>query len=241
MYLRFCSFFIWLFNKISVIRRDDNNFMDNLGLYTKGQDSLHIKFSHTRMIANEFWGQNRHGHSGKWIVSWVGKLSQPAGKQNRSCLFVPSMSWHSISLYPPTVSTDFAYILIKRETRGLGGRYWDTLFLVINAWIRSTIFFLSTNVKDEVTFLAGERIEVVEKDDQVGDAWWQVCTILTIYNNCTIDRHLIRSQSSGKFGLFPVSYTAPAPPVTESAPSTSTVTEERCKVRPPASPWRTWN
>ena len=31
--------------------------MDNVGLYTEDQDSLlHIKFSHTRMIANEFWG-----------------------------------------------------------------------------------------------------------------------------------------------------------------------------------------
>jgi len=28
--------------------------------------------------------------------------------------------------------------------------------------------------EDEVTFLAGERIEVVEKDDQFGDGWWQV-------------------------------------------------------------------
>ena len=47
-----------------------------------------------------------------------------------------------------------------------------------------------------MTFLAGERnqrIEVIEKDDQLGDGWWQVCTILTIYNNRTIDRHLIRS------------------------------------------------
>jgi hypothetical protein len=32
--------------------------------------------------------------------------------------------------------------------------------------------------EDEVTFLAGERIEVVEKDDQFGDGWWQVCPSL---------------------------------------------------------------
>jgi hypothetical protein len=28
--------------------------------------------------------------------------------------------------------------------------------------------------EDEVSFLAGERIEVIEKDDQYGDGWWQV-------------------------------------------------------------------
>jgi hypothetical protein len=27
---------------------------------------------------------------------------------------------------------------------------------------------------DEISFRAGERIEVVEKDDQFGDGWWQV-------------------------------------------------------------------
>ena len=31
--------------------------MDNVGLYTEGQDGLlHVKFAHTRMVANEFWG-----------------------------------------------------------------------------------------------------------------------------------------------------------------------------------------
>ena len=29
--------------------------------------------------------------------------------------------------------------------------------------------------EDEVTFYAGERIEVVEKDDMYGDGWWHVC------------------------------------------------------------------
>jgi hypothetical protein len=29
--------------------------------------------------------------------------------------------------------------------------------------------------EDEVSFHAGERIEVVEKDDLYGDGWWQVC------------------------------------------------------------------
>jgi hypothetical protein len=33
--------------------------------------------------------------------------------------------------------------------------------------------FLPEN-EDEVSFKAGEMIEVVEKDDQFGDGWWQV-------------------------------------------------------------------
>lgn len=32
--------------------------------------------------------------------------------------------------------------------------------------------------EDELTFKAGERIEVIEKDDQYQDGWWQVSRIL---------------------------------------------------------------
>ncbi|KAJ3862371.1 hypothetical protein EV359DRAFT_45309 [Lentinula novae-zelandiae] len=46
---------------------------------------------------------------------------------------------------------------------------------------------------DEVPFRAGERIEIIEKDEAYGDGWWQ-------------GRNL-----AGKTGLFPQSYTAPAP------------------------------
>lgn len=28
--------------------------------------------------------------------------------------------------------------------------------------------------EDEISFSAGERIIVIEKDDQYGDGWWQV-------------------------------------------------------------------
>ncbi|KAF8958503.1 hypothetical protein BDZ97DRAFT_1923678 [Flammula alnicola] len=65
--------------------------------------------------------------------------------------------------------------------------------------------------EDEVDFRAGERIEVVEKDDLYGDGWWQ-------------GRNL-----AGKVGLFPMSYTAPAPPAAtsvEQSSSSSTTTEE---------------
>lgn len=33
--------------------------------------------------------------------------------------------------------------------------------------------FLPENV-DEISFKAGDRIEVIEKDDNFGDGWWQV-------------------------------------------------------------------
>ncbi|KAG6864282.1 hypothetical protein C0991_010835 [Blastosporella zonata] len=55
--------------------------------------------------------------------------------------------------------------------------------------------------EDEVSFHAGERIEVVEKDDLYGDGWWQ-------------GRNL-----AGKVGLFPQSYTAAAPPNTSTPES----------------------
>ncbi|KAL0950372.1 hypothetical protein HGRIS_010337 [Hohenbuehelia grisea] len=48
--------------------------------------------------------------------------------------------------------------------------------------------------EDEVPFRAGEPIEVVEKDDEYGDGWWQ-------------GRNL-----AGKVGLFPQSYTTSTPP-----------------------------
>lgn len=35
---------------------------------------------------------------------------------------------------------------------------------------------------DEVDFHAGERIEVVEKDDLYGDGWWQVCPSLLLHS-----------------------------------------------------------
>jgi len=32
--------------------------------------------------------------------------------------------------------------------------------------------------EDEISFHAGQPIEVIEKDDQYGDGWWQVSAIL---------------------------------------------------------------
>ncbi|KAJ3552054.1 hypothetical protein NP233_g12962 [Leucocoprinus birnbaumii] len=59
--------------------------------------------------------------------------------------------------------------------------------------------------EDEVPFSAGERIEVVERDDLYGDGWYQ-------------GRNL-----SGRVGLFPVSYTTAAPPAGAEDTSAATV------------------
>ncbi|KAH0840211.1 hypothetical protein J3R83DRAFT_1213 [Lanmaoa asiatica] len=48
--------------------------------------------------------------------------------------------------------------------------------------------------EDEIAFEAGQPIEVIEKDDQYNDGWWQGRNI------------------AGKIGLFPQSYTTPAAP-----------------------------
>ncbi|KZP00305.1 hypothetical protein CALVIDRAFT_595672 [Calocera viscosa TUFC12733] len=53
--------------------------------------------------------------------------------------------------------------------------------------------------EDEIPFRAGERIEIVEKDDEFGDGWWQ-------------GRNL-----AGKQGLFPQNYTTPQPPYPQSS------------------------
>jgi hypothetical protein len=34
--------------------------------------------------------------------------------------------------------------------------------------------------EDEVSFHAGERIEVLEKDDLYGDGWWQVSFVILL-------------------------------------------------------------
>ncbi|CED85055.1 Sterile alpha motif, type 2 [Phaffia rhodozyma] len=50
--------------------------------------------------------------------------------------------------------------------------------------------------EDEVSFLPGEIIHVLEKDDLYGDGWWQ------------------GRNAAGHEGLFPVAYTSPEPPST---------------------------
>jgi len=34
--------------------------------------------------------------------------------------------------------------------------------------------------EDEIPFRAGEKIEVIEKDDEYGDGWWQVLFLLSL-------------------------------------------------------------
>ncbi|KAG5641510.1 hypothetical protein DXG03_004839 [Asterophora parasitica] len=68
--------------------------------------------------------------------------------------------------------------------------------------------------EDEVSFHAGERIEVIERDDLYGDGWWQ-------------GRNL-----AGKTGLFPQSYTAPAPPSTDSIALSSSTSSSTTELAP---------
>lgn len=37
--------------------------------------------------------------------------------------------------------------------------------------------FVAEN-EDEISFQPGEKIEILEQDDQYGDGWWQVCLSL---------------------------------------------------------------
>lgn len=63
---------------------------------------------------------------------------------------------------------------------------------------------------DEIAFHVGEPIEVIEKDDQYGDGWWQ-------------GRNL-----EGKIGLFPGNYATPADPTsTRSDSSLQPLPEDR--------------
>ncbi|EGO02307.1 hypothetical protein SERLA73DRAFT_49752, partial [Serpula lacrymans var. lacrymans S7.3] len=62
--------------------------------------------------------------------------------------------------------------------------------------------------EDEISFRAGQPIEVVEKDDLYNDGWWQ-------------GRNL-----AGKVGLFPQSYTTPAAPAISTPQETSPTNEK---------------
>ena len=97
--------------------------------------------------------------------------------------------------------------------------------------------------EDEVSFRAGERLEVVERDDLYGDGWWQVSYAfygmvasrrplgdMLLPRHCVAPyprgvglMYLIRQGRTlaGKVGLFPQSYTTPAPPQEAPAASTS--------------------
>jgi hypothetical protein len=61
--------------------------MDNVGLYTEGQDGvLHIKFAHTRIVANEFWGSaNSKSPWSLWkINTLLGRKAITAGWKAKS-------------------------------------------------------------------------------------------------------------------------------------------------------------
>jgi hypothetical protein len=45
--------------------------------------------------------------------------------------------------------------------------------------------------EDEVSFRAGERIEVIEKDDQYGDGWWQVSLFCSMLNSSSVQQRAV--------------------------------------------------
>ena len=65
--------------------------MNNVGLYIEGQDGLlHIKFSHTRMIAIEFW--STANSTSPWSLWKVNSLRKAITAGWTAKLFVLSMS-----------------------------------------------------------------------------------------------------------------------------------------------------
>ncbi|KIY43160.1 hypothetical protein FISHEDRAFT_62927 [Fistulina hepatica ATCC 64428] len=73
---------------------------------------------------------------------------------------------------------------------------------------------------DEVPFLAGERIEVIEKDDEYQDGWWKVRR-WSPKRGLELTATIQGRNLSGKVGLFPQSYTAAASsePIVEESQS----------------------
>ncbi|KAF9475260.1 hypothetical protein BDN70DRAFT_915054 [Pholiota conissans] len=62
-----------LLDKISAIRCDDTNLMDNVRRYTEGRTGLlHVKFAHARMVANEYWG--KPNSKSPWLLWKVNTL-----------------------------------------------------------------------------------------------------------------------------------------------------------------------
>ena len=83
--------------------------------------------------------------------------------------------------------------------------------------------------EDEIPFSAGDRIEVIEKDDMYGDGWWQVRLLLLclwLYTAMSRARFSLKAPFRilqgrnifGKIGLFPQTYTTSDPTVFQSTP-----------------------
>ncbi|KAF4621737.1 hypothetical protein D9613_012151 [Agrocybe pediades] len=76
-----------LLDKVSAIRRDDSMLLDNVGAYTMGQEGLlHVKFSHARMLANEYWGKpNGRAAWSLWKVNTLlGRKAISVGWKNKT-------------------------------------------------------------------------------------------------------------------------------------------------------------
>jgi hypothetical protein len=108
--------------------------MDNVGLYTEGQDGLlHIKFSHTRMIENEFWGTaNSKLPWSLWKVnSLLGRKFITAGWKAKSLPhfrpvyellggLYPAPTFHMESMWNPCHSMSFQ----MDSTHSIWNMFW---------------------------------------------------------------------------------------------------------------------
>jgi hypothetical protein len=56
--------------------------------------------------------------------------------------------------------------------------------------------------EDEISFRAGERIEIVEKDELYGDGWWKVCSRSPL----SISPHALRLGFAGPVQLSASSF-----------------------------------
>jgi hypothetical protein len=76
--------------------------------------------------------------------------------------------------------------------------------------------------EDEIPFRSGERIEVIEKDEEYGDGWWQVRFDQNIKFVSFLLLFVILQgkNAQGRRGLFPQSYTTSVPPQSLEAPDT---------------------
>ncbi|KAH9484746.1 hypothetical protein JR316_0001646 [Psilocybe cubensis] len=145
-----------LLDKVSAIRRDDTDFMDNIGKYTLGQDGLlHVKFSHTRMVANEYWGKpNSKSPWSLWrINTLLGRKPVCAGWTAKSpAPFRPI--WELIlNLTLPAHILDAFRIFCSEET--------------VEAWVKKvdhhdTIALVAQKIHDELC--SGHRVAQLRQE-----------------------------------------------------------------------------
>lgn len=92
---------------------------------------------------------------------WHAPSSLKAGGDVR-----PTRADHCSSPQPPKLCLKaHAELLLKLTSCGLHGSMPEYVYALHD---------FAPEHEDEIAFSAGDRIEVIEKDDMYGDGWWQV-------------------------------------------------------------------